>query len=507
MNKFAFKNTYEDQKRIFFYISVFLLVICAVPLFMISHYNHMSVDDYAFVSRSVDSWRQYHSVFRVLKDQFEFAYGFYFTWQGTFSMTWLGGALTAVICENAYFLSTYITLGGLIISELLLFMIIGTKGFGAGIYDTGIVSCWLLILQILMVPNPVEAFFWANGSFMYMGSYILAVFLFLLIFIDIRHRSRIDKMRKRTFFVRTGIVTLSVLVAFGNYVTALFCLSSFILLTLMMHVMRKKGRLFTTAVFILYLIVFILNISAPGNRVRQTVVGNPQYGPVKAVIKSVLSAGEYIVCNLYPTVIIILMMMIPFIIGIVKNKAFEGGNAFRFPIIFSGISFGLYASQFVPTTYALGELVAGRVLNIYRITMYLFLFTNLIYWTGWILSRLHSEHVDITADVLAFKKSYLLVTMIIFFAIFCFSAYFYGGRTLTTVSAIDSLRTGQAALYKAEQEKRLEILHDDSIRDADLDEFTDPPYMLYFGDIRPDSDNLDVAEFYGKDSVNLILWK
>jgi len=507
MSKFTEKKTYEDQKRIFFYISVFLLVVCVNPLLIISHYNYMSVDDYAFVNYSIDSWRQYHSIFRVLKDQFVFAYNFYFSWQGTFSMTWLGGALTTMICESTYFLTTYIVLGGFVISELLLFAFIGTKILDADKYATGIISCWLLVLQILMVPNPVEAFFWANGSFMYIGSYILALFLFLLLFTYVRQGALNDDMKKRLVIVRTGIVILSILVAFGNYVTALFCLSSFIIILFFMYGTRRKGRLFVTADFVLFLFVFVINVIAPGNKCRQVVVGDPQYGPVKAVLKSIFSAGKYVVCNIYPTVIIIMIMMIPFIIDMVKNRAFEKGNTFRFPVVFTGISFGLYASQFVPTTYALGEIVAGRVLNIYRITLYLFLFANLIYWTGWILQRLQSEHKVITEEVLTFKKSYLLLTMIVFFAMFCFSAYYYGGKTLTTVSAIESLRTGQASLYKAEQEERLRILHDDSVRDVYLNEFTDPPYLLYFGDFSSDSNNQDVAKFYGKDSVRLRLWK
>ena len=132
-----------SQRQVFFYISVLMLFFVTVPLFVIAHYNFMCVDDYAFVSASIDAWRENHSLIGVLRSQWGFAMMFYKSWQGTLSMTWLGGVVTTIICEHAYFLATYMTLGGLIISELILFMLIGVKGLKADKYDVGTVSCWL----------------------------------------------------------------------------------------------------------------------------------------------------------------------------------------------------------------------------------------------------------------------------------------------------------------------------------------------------------------------------
>lgn len=502
----------SKQKQIFFYVSVLLLIAAIVPLFIIAHYNFTSFDDYAFSSASIDDWLQNHSLFRVLKLQLEFAKYFYYAWQGTVSMTWIGGSVISMIREEHYFLSTYITLGGFILSELVLFMLIGFKALESDIYDAGIVSCWLIIFQVLMVPYPVEAFYWACGSIMYVTGYNAAVLLYALFFLYIHRSLREERAQNRTYrlkglFLQLGIIVLSVYIAFGNYVSALFCFSSLLLLVFGVWFKKVRGRIVITVDFIIYTVIFVLNMTAPGNKIRKGASGTGDINPVKALLKSLYEAASYIICNIYPTVIIIMIMMLPFVIGLVKKRAFGSQRPFRRPLVFSIITYGLYASQFVPNMYALGFIGAGRVVNLYRLSLYLFYFSNLIYWTGWGLRRIHEELPDMTSDILAPKKSYLLVFETLCIALLCFSAIFYGGTTLTTVSAIKSLSTGQAYIYRREYEERLVVLKDESVKDAVFEEFTDPPYLLFFGDIKEDPgawENRDVASFYGKESVRIV---
>jgi len=128
---------------------------------------------------------------------------------------------------------------------------------------------------------------------------------------------------------------------------------------------------------------FVLEIMAPGNRGRMAVAGTANTNAVKAIIKSIIAAAEYIIVNLYPTVIIIILMMIPFFIGVVKKKAFSDTTFLKLPLMFTIILFGLYACQFVPTMYSIGILGAGREINVYRFTLYLWLFINIIYWMAY----------------------------------------------------------------------------------------------------------------------------
>jgi len=63
------------------------------------------------------------------------------------------------------------------------------------------------------------------------------------------------------------------------------------------------------------------------------------------------------------------------------------------------------------------------------------------------MSRLHNDHPEQLVNMIETKKSYLLVTLVIEFVTFCFAAYFYGGKTITTVSARKPfIRTGSDIL-------------------------------------------------------------
>ena len=496
------KKLKVSQKQIIFYISVLFLTVVAAPLFVIAHYGSMCADDYNFVMGAIDVWKSEHSVISLLSNRFSYAVNLYNSWQGTFSMEWLGSALMTVIVEDKYFLGAYLGIGSLIASQMLLFMLMGTKVLEADKYDTGIISCWLIAAQLLMIPYPVEAFYWLNATLLYTVGFSCTVTLCTLFFILLRGTGKIGKV-----LTEIAICFLIFIIAFGNFVSALFGFSSFILLMFYVWMKKHPSRILISADFVLYTVFLVLNIIAPGNKRRMDVAGTEDAGAVKAVIKSLLAAAQYVVTNLYPTVIILLLMMLPFMIGAVKKKAFSGKKTFRLPLLFSAVSFGLFASQFVPTMYSIGIIGAGRVINIYRHTVYILLFANLLYWTGWIMRRLYEEHPELDVNAKKKGKSCLWQAFVLEFILYCFAAYFYGGSTITTVSALNSLCSGQAARYREEYLERLEILQDDSIKDAYLKPYSDPPYLIHLDDIKEDPSNWlngGLAAYYGKDSVRLI---
>lgn len=504
------KKPLFSVNQIIFYLSVLILIMAVVPLFIISRYNFMSADDYSYIQPSIAAWRANHSVFEVLKDQFVYAYHYYFDWQGTFSMEWLGSSIMVMIAEDHYYIGTFLTLGGLVVSELILFMLIGIKALGGDVYNTGIVSCLLVVFQILMVPYPVESFYWLCGSLLYTMGFNMTVLLYALMFIYLRHSYRNAdaplKPGAKMVFLQIGIIILSILISFGNFISAIFGFASFICLVFAVWVRKLRGRVIVTLNAAVYSAFFIINVLAPGNRSRMDATGVEKNSIILSLLKSFGASGKYIISNLYPTVILLILLMIPFIIGIVKNKAMNGKKTFRFPIIFTLITYCLYTSQFVPTMYSLGILGAGRVINIYRLSLYILLFANVIYWTGWILRKIHEKKPGLRAENIRIKKCFLLPGLVMGGAAFLVAAYFYGGVTLTSVSAIKSLRSGQAAQYEAEYLERLKVLNDDSVTDVTFDAFSSPPYLLFFEDIKYDANewqNVHMARFYNKNSVVL----
>ena len=81
-------------------------------------------------------------------------------------------------------------------------------------------------------------------------------------------------------------------------------------------------------------------------------------------------------------------------------------------------------------------------------------------------------------------------------------------RNVTSVSAVNSLRKGEAEKYYKEFEKRLKILKDNSIQDVTFLPYRNKPYLLFFDDATDNKDdwrNKSFAKYYGKDSI-VVRW-
>ena len=93
-------------------------------------------------------------------------------------------------------------------------------------------------------------------------------------------------------------------------------------------------------------------------------------------------------------------------------------------------------------------------------------------------------------------------------AVFCF--LIVAGVTpdaFTSVSAAKSLLNGEAQAYRAQEQERVAILEDTSIENAELKEFQNKPYLLFYEDIEADTNNwknVRMSSYYRKNSVILI---
>lgn len=91
--------------------------------------------------------------------------------------------------------------------------------------------------------------------------------------------------------------------------------------------------------------------------------------------------------------------------------------------------------------------------------------------------------------------------------ILCYVFIFWGGRTLTTVSAVLALKNGEAAQFRQEYLERLAVLEDENVKDVYLEPYSVMPYLLFEADITEDPEdwvNKSVASVFHKESVRLV---
>ena len=492
------------QIKVIFYVLLIVFLIAIIPLFVMSFYSFMSADDYSFAKNPVEVWKEGHSFLKLMISQFEPVKSNYMSWQGTYFSEWLNRVLIGVCGETAYYVGTFVSLGGLIAAELFTFVTILVKGLGADKYCAGIVSMGCVLMQILFTPVPVEAYYWFCGAIVYTFIYALCWLLIGLLFLLCKEASKKAKL----ITLEVVIVFLSIAIGGSNYVTGLVMVVVYAFFVLGTFGSRNQKKYFMLINMIVYIIAFGINVLAPGNMARQNTTGLERNSAIESIILSFKEALEYIMVNMWLPNVIVALLLIPFFIQIVKEKNYK----FRFPALISLLSFCLFAAHFTPNLYALGFTGAGRVLNLYRFSFYFLLYANELYWVGW-LSYRHSVKYQVIASEKAEtnehlqKESWLLLSHMFGGIVFCISMYFFGGKTITSVSAIHDLSTGVAKQYYLEQQERLKLYEDATIKEVYVQPYTNAPYLLFFFDIDANEDdwlNRAVAGYYDKDKVAYI---
>lgn len=479
---------------------VLTLIVVLIPLLWISVYNFMSADDYTFAMEAANAWRNTHSVWKVFSVQVAETERMYQTWQGTFFDIWFTGAMMGFFAEDAYYMGTVLSLGGFVAAELLLFMTILVKGLGADKCRALIVSVGCIILQVLMTPYPVEGYYWFCGALRYTFVHALVLFLLTLLLLFMWTP---QERRLQVILLEIGIILLSFAIGGSNYISALTTAILYVFYCCWLFFKKHPHRVLILVDMLIFSFAFIVNVMAPGNHVRQTASGVEPMSAIRSILESFKEAGNYCLNNANLPCIILGLLMVPIFLKIVDRRNYK----YPFPVLITIFSFGVFAAQFTPNIYALQILGAGRVQNLYRLNFYILVYANELYWIGWLWRRYRECHSDETSiSHNATHVSYVLPGWIVGGLLLCLSLIPWGGRTLTAVSAVNSLRSGEAKQYRQEYEERLLLLEDPSQKEVYLTPFSVVPYLLYFGDVSDKTEdwvNIDVAEYYNKDIVGL----
>lgn len=478
---------------------ILLLAVALIPLFAIAHYNFISVDDFTFTLHSGSIWKETGSVWKVLLSQIAYTKDFYYEWQGTYFGVWAFTSAMGIFAEDAYYMVTYITLGGMVLTEMFGLMVIFVKILGADKVRAGIASISCVLLQVLLTPVPVEGFFWFCGAMLYTFLYALA---WLLVALLLLLASKRERPLWKSVLLKIGIALLLFAVGGGNYVVALTILLFLLFYNVWMFVTKHPQRYLSLANMLWYLVAFLVNVAAPGNQVRQAASGVTHMSFFGAVLKALAEASRYVWNNAIPPCIILGGMLVPIFWGIIKKKNFK----YPYPLLVLLLSFGVFAAQFAPTLYALQITGAGRIQNIYRFNYYIWLYANELYLLGWLHRKWAEKKMSTETLPAEGKKSFVLAGWLVGGVFLLTTLYFWGGDKITTVSAVMDLHYGNAKQYQMEFQERLTVLEDETLSEVELEPFRIKPYLLYFGDLQKDPEdwvNKAMAEYYGKEKITL----
>lgn len=302
----------------------------------------------------------------------------------------------------------------------------------------------------------------------------------------------------------TASVLLAMITAGSNFVTALqglLCLLTILLVSVVVE--RRRTGLWLLPSTLVYIIGFGLNVAAPGNSVRARSYVGWGYGPLESIGRSFLEAVKHIPEYTGPVVLMVMLLLVPMIWQAVKSTDYR----FRYPGIVLALSFCLYATGYTPSLYSLGHAGLSRTLNAVKITYFMLLFLNEIYWCGW-LKQILEKRTDKSAQKLSARNGAAVWWYYVIIGVMCLMMFKVSPNQAGHYSSYGAyyyVHTGEAYNFHQEYLERVAILSGPE-KDVQLPAYQFRPWFLCMGEISENADNeanRSLAMWYHKDSVTL----
>lgn len=498
-----------------------VLALCVViaPLLMNAKYNYPSADDWSFSERTYDSVRAGGGIAEVLISAFKTIADYRSAWEGRFTIPFFGSLQPGIWGEECYGVVTWILLGGLILGEIFF--------FGGIFCQYGQIRgrIWLpivfftLTMQVLYTPSVVESFYWYNGAVNYTFVFSMSL-LFVMFFIKLAMSEKIT-WKLGMMAIVSGI--LAVMIGGGNYATSLSILLFMVLFYIAVCTYGARGgekriqfniellkRSFGRTWYLLLLEggSFLVCLLAPGNAARLAGnFGGTTRGAGWAVWMSLVRSATNIYSWTNIKIILMLFLILPFAWQAVKSTEFD----FRWPALFTLLTFGLYASQSTPTMYVDGTTGGGRMAAILYYSYHIWLVGNLCYWVGWCRKRRQKwpafmeKFFSVTAP---FVRRYLVPYCAVIGIVLVGVIYRFDLKEISSYRAYRDWRQGWAQQYAVEWQERLKVLHDENVKQVEFAPLSVYPETILYTDLQDENGyiwvNKACARYYDKEYIHIV---
>lgn len=479
-------------------VCVLALAVILLPLFMIAKYDYPSADDWSFGKYMYQAMQAgegiagvFHAIYQTLAQN---------VWEARFSILILSALQPAAFGEHFYRITPYLMIGSVILSQLLLLRecIVGSSRENKWLVLP--IGIPVAILQILYCPYPEESFYWYNGSVNYTFVYSLSLVLMTL-YLEIAFR-KIGKAKRIVFTILACL--LAVLVGGNNFSTSVSTMCLLLCMQILFLIYRKDAFRRTWIVTLLETISVLACATSPltATRLNGNFGGSTANSPITAILLSFKRTFLNIISWTDLKILLLLLLLVPFLWKAVRKMEYS----FRFPGLFTTLSFGIYSSQATATIYVDGTMGGGRQGAILWYFYVLWMAANVLYWCGWIAKRALKAEKSEKADLLAQK--YLLRYCTVAGALLAAVVLLGNVESTTSYRAYRMWRNGWAQAYGAGWEERIAVLKDDSVKNPVFRPLNYVELLMYT-DLQPETGyvwvNTACAEYYGKESVTVVV--
>ncbi|MCD8068095.1 MAG: hypothetical protein LUE87_04250, partial [Lachnospiraceae bacterium] len=294
--------------------------------------------------------------------------------------------LTGMFGENGGIPGMLMAVGGFLLSELFLLLVISRKQLKARLGAAWAGAAVVIAFQLLLTPYPGEAFGNAASYGVYTFSYNEAILLTAMLIL--LYEAEFQGSLK--WLSAASLLILTVLTAGGAWTTAVAMLFIYIIAVVWYWVRRVRGRVPVSVGAALYFAVLSVRFFSPATQAELAAMGEARISLIRTVWYSVKTAVPYAFQCLDAACAIGALLLLPFLVKAVRGKS----GRYPLPFLVSAVSFGFFVTLFFPSLYTSGLVGGIQVLNIYSWVFYLWLYGNEAYWVGWYMRRERESAAD-----------------------------------------------------------------------------------------------------------------
>lgn len=485
----------KDLRRAVCALCLLTLVFSALPLYLMTGYNHPYYDDFGFSAVPHQVWKETGDLSAALLAALENAAQTRYTWQGTYTGTLLSNLQPGTFSEDLYWISGCFLLTAFLGCFWFFFTtVFGRKGLGLKRWETAVLSSLTLTVMLQFMPDMGEAFYWFNGG---VGN----VFIYSLIALSAALFLRLyrTESRGRAAGLTLGLLLCMAALGGGSYSGGLFSLCALACVLAWMFVKRRPRRWTFLVCFAVLAAGFVYSMTAPGNAVRAGMIGYT-CSPVKAVARS-LYEGALLMAGYvrFP-----LLGLTALVSPLLWRAAKQSPYSFRHPFWLIFLTAGLFCAQLTPPLYSIASIGDGRIQDTYWLCF-------VVLWLLWVYvlfgfaARKRPEAVPER-----FGRAAVAVGLCLSLA-GCLGCRYpgdtvYGMQNMTGNSAWLSLASGEAAQYDREMTERERLLNDESQPVVTLEPLTAVPRVFMEDELTPGAVydvRPSLCRYYGKEAILL----
>jgi len=495
-------------------------VLSLIPMLILGFYDFPSADDFSMALETRQYFVANGDFFGTVIASLQKSWVVYSQYEGYFFSIILTCICPSVFGEGFYFLTPFLVLGMLTFGVCYFFDALFVRALHLDKDLTNVVRMLTLFMMVQCLNGSgtrVEAFYWYSGAINYTFTFGMAFFWLGLLIRSVYEMD--EKVRRRKL---TWASIWAFFMGGANYLSALELAICSVLL-LFVFVMVKLGRFDMQGIddgqrksfnriwipLVINLIGFSFSCFGPGNSNR--FAETTQMSPVKAVFVSLYDTFDMLFNDMTRwEVLVILILLVP----VFWKMAGKLQVRFEHPILFTLFAFLLVSSNMTPPIFATANIDAGR-LKALAFMEFVFMLVLVVFYLTAVARQYFDEKYmsgithDESGDANTFSTVFSMVIAgcVVIFVIGSALSIKPEPEYYSCTSALYDIVSGRAATYKQENADRLEMLRDDSIKNAELIEYSVHPEMLFYMDVTPDISewiNQATAIYYDKETTVLL---